>query len=366
MENVKQWEYKVIKKIGKGEYGEVYRCRHRKTKEWVAIKMLTITNIVEGVPSQIIRGISLLRTLDHVNIIRLLDVLTSGNYVYLVFEYLDLDLHSFIAKATTTMKTLMIKAILKQIFISVAYCHALEILNRDIKPTNILIDLKSNIVKIADFGLSRAFGIPLKEHSSQMAFSLYTAPELLLGSRLYSTPTDVWAVGCIFGEMLTREPLFPHDNQLRAIRRFTGEVRQQPRVPQDCRTAELQLVRRLKGEVNVMLDDPCINALNKLAKMLETFPDLGRAGIDLTSSMLTYNPRERVTINNALKHEYLNDVEIVALTPPPRTSLFSAFQCFRLITKSKKAPQVNRLNSFDTMPTVRNLKTFAYIVLLIG
>lgn len=76
MEKLKEWDYRVIKKIGEGGYGEVYRCRHRKTKETFAIKMITINNIVEGVPSQVIREIALLKELDHVNITRYFFFLT--------------------------------------------------------------------------------------------------------------------------------------------------------------------------------------------------------------------------------------------------------------------------------------------------
>ncbi|XP_044494493.1 cyclin-dependent kinase A-1-like isoform X2 [Mangifera indica] len=320
MEKLKEWDYRVIKKIGEGGYGEVYRCRHRKTKETFAIKMITINNIVEGVPSQVIREIALLKELDHVNITRLLDVLTSGNYVYLVFEHLDLDLYTFINKRTTPMNTFMIKAIVKQILIGVAHCHAHKVLHRDIRPMNILIDLKRNIVKIADFGLSRGFDVPLKEFSFHETFSFYTAPELLLCSREYSTPIDVWAVGCIFGEMLLGKPLFPHNSSedlLLGVRRFTGELQ----------TAT----------------DPPAWHLNNLSKMLDTVPDLEPAGFDLLYGMLKYDPNERITINNAIRHEYLQDVEIVPLetAPPPRiTRLLAAFHCPGLNTKAVKNKNV--------------------------
>ncbi|KAL9426098.1 hypothetical protein AB3S75_032966 [Citrus x aurantiifolia] len=191
MEKVKDWNYKVVENIGQGVFGEVYKCLNLETGKKVAIKMINIQNEPEGVPSYLISGVSLLKELEHDNIVRLLDVLTSGRYVYLVFEYLDLDLGSFIRKHTATSIRPHIKTILSQILVGLAYYHSHNILHGDLQPSNVLIDLKSKKVKLVDFGLTTSFGVPHIEYSYNEVGSPYKAPESRIHSSVYSTPHDV-------------------------------------------------------------------------------------------------------------------------------------------------------------------------------
>ncbi|KAK6776666.1 hypothetical protein RDI58_027667 [Solanum bulbocastanum] len=208
-------QYEKLGKIGEGTYGVVYKALVRATKEIVALKKILLEQEDEGVPSTAIREISLLKEMQHENIVRLLDVVHSEKRLYLVFEYLDLDLKKHMDSCPEFSKdTGVVKTFVYQMLRGIAYCHSRRVLHRDLKPQNLLIDPRTNVLKLADFGLGRAFGIPVRTFTHEVVTLWYRAPEILLGSRHYSTPVDVWSAGCIFAEMVNQQPLFPGDSEI--------------------------------------------------------------------------------------------------------------------------------------------------------
>jgi serine/threonine protein kinase len=186
----------------------------------VALKKIRLEQEDEGVPSTAIREISLLKELAHKNVVRLLDVLHSDAKLYLVFEYLQKDLKKYMdGLPSCGMSPQQVRSYLNQLLSGIAYCHSHRILHRDLKPQNLLID-SDNSLKLADFGLARAFGIPLRTYTHEVVTLWYRAPEILLGSRHYSTAVDVWSIGCIFAEMCNKMPLFPGDSEIDEIFRI--------------------------------------------------------------------------------------------------------------------------------------------------
>ncbi|XP_059649583.1 cell division control protein 2 homolog 1-like [Cornus florida] len=288
-------KYQLIEMIGKGGFGVVYKCRERATNKTVALKRIIFKDQDEGVPSSVIREISLLQELNHGNIIRLLEVINNGAGVDLIFECLDLDLSKFIASYPEIAKDRQkIKGFLSQILHGVAYCHSYKILHRDLKPENLLIDVNNNVVKIADFGLARAFGVPLRNYTDKVATLAYRAPELLLGAK-YSTPVDKWSVGCIFAEMVTRRrrPLFDgytEFNVLMEIFRMFG-------VPTE---ATWPGVTSLCGYITKAIAFPTVVTRDLAAEA----PKVGAVGLDLLSKMLILDPSRRITASDALQHAY--------------------------------------------------------------
>src|SRR6266480_1808314 len=237
-----------------GTYGVVYKARDlTHPGRIVALKKIRLEAEDEGVPSTAIREISLLKEMNDPNIVRLLNIVhADGHKLYLVFEYLDLDLKKYMEALPVSQggrgKPLpdgagplqnlglgpdMVKKFMSQLVQGIRYCHAHRVLHRDLKPQNLLIDKDGNL-KLADFGLARAFGVPLRTYTHevkrgdldsrgrfadyvQVVTLWYRAPEILLGGRQYSTGVDMWSVGCIFAEMCTRKPLFPGGSEIDEI-----------------------------------------------------------------------------------------------------------------------------------------------------
>lgn len=289
--------YTKLEKVGEGTYGVVYKARDVRTNTIVALKKIRLEAEDEGVPSTAIREISLLKELsEDDNIVKLLDIVHSDAKLYLVFEFLDLDLKKYMDTVGMSegLGPLMVKKFTWQLIKGLYYCHAHRVLHRDLKPQNLLID-KSGNLKLADFGLARAFGIPLRTYTHEVVTLWYRAPEVLLGSRHYSTAIDMWSVGCIFAEMAMRQPLFPGDSEIDEIFR----------------------IFRVLGTPN----EDIWPGVSNLPDYKPTFPqwsaqDLHKAipnldsyGIDLLQQTLVYDPAHRISAKRAMHHEYFNNYE---------------------------------------------------------
>lgn len=221
-----------------GTYGVVYKARDLANGgRIVALKKIRLEAEDEGVPSTAIREISLLKEMRDPNIVRLFNIVhADGHKLYLVFEFLDLDLKKYMESLPVAdggrgkalpegtgsqlyglgLGDAIIKKFMSQLCEGIRYCHSHRVLHRDLKPQNLLIDREGNL-KLADFGLARAFGVPLRTYTHEVVTLWYRAPEILLGGRQYSTGVDMWSVGCIFAEMCTRKPLFPGDSEIDEI-----------------------------------------------------------------------------------------------------------------------------------------------------
>jgi len=139
--------------------------------------------------------------------VRLVNVLHTDRKLTLVFEYLDQDLKKLLDTCQAPLDDLQVKKYLYQLLNGIEKCHRHKVLHRDLKPQNLLIN-REGLLKLADFGLARAFGIPVKNFTHEVVTLWYRAPDILLGSKNYTTSVDIWSVGCIFAEIVNRTPLF--------------------------------------------------------------------------------------------------------------------------------------------------------------
>ena len=174
--------YQKLEKIGEGTYGVVHKAKDRTSGEIIALKRILLEAEDEGIPSTAIREISLLKELQHPNIVRLYDVVHTERKLTLVFEYLDQDLKKYLDQCEGGIEPPYLQSFLKQLIRGVEFCHHHRVLHRDLKPQNLLINREGEL-KLADFGLARAFGIPVRNYTHEVVTLWYRAPDVLLGSR---------------------------------------------------------------------------------------------------------------------------------------------------------------------------------------
>ena len=303
----------VDKPVGEGTYGVVYKARTVAPTagigagELVAMKKIRLEQDDEGVPSTALREVSLLRELQHRNIVRLLDVehvSTPTQRLFLVFEWVDQDLKKHMdevcrnggnghAPGSGRLAPEQTKSYMHQLMAGLEYCHSHGIVHRDLKPQNLLLD-KAGTLKIADFGLARAFSIPLRSYTHEVVTLWYRAPEVLMGQRKYGLPIDVWSVGTIFAELWNFYPLWPGDSEIDEIFRI-------------FRTLGTPNETVWPG-VSELPDYKSVFPKWPAMPMEKVVPDMDAAGVDLLKKMFAYNPAERISARQALSHPYFDGV----------------------------------------------------------
>ncbi|KAK7723135.1 negative regulator of the PHO system [Botryosphaeria dothidea] len=286
--------FQQLEKLGEGTYATVFKGRNRQTGEFVALKEIHLDS-EEGTPSTAIREISLMKELKHENIVSLHDVIHTENKLMLVFEYMDKDLKKYMDSRGDRgqLDPVTIKSFMYQLLRGIAFCHENRVLHRDLKPQNLLINNKGQL-KLADFGLARAFGIPVNTFSNEVVTLWYRAPDVLLGSRTYNTSIDIWSAGCIMAEMYTGRPLFPgttNEDQLQRIFRLMG-------TPSERSWPGISQFPEYKPNFHVY-------ATQDLRLIL---PQIDSLGLSLLSNMLQLRPEMRISAQQALQHPWFNDI----------------------------------------------------------
>lgn len=217
--------YIINEQIGEGTFGVVLKARQKSSNKIVAIKRLTTTDSSQGFHITSIREIKALKSFKHKNLIQLTDIIAADNDVfYLVFPFMWCDLAGIISNLRISLPLPEIKNFMTQLLEGINYIHQHKFIHRDMKTSNILIS-SNNLLKIADFGLTRTYDgpIPVKGEgpgagtqplTTLVVARWYRAPELLLGDSHYTTAIDMWAIGCIFGEFYVRKPIMTGQSDL--------------------------------------------------------------------------------------------------------------------------------------------------------
>uniref|UniRef100_A0A8C6NZ59 Mitogen-activated protein kinase 15 n=1 Tax=Nothobranchius furzeri TaxID=105023 RepID=A0A8C6NZ59_NOTFU len=293
-------KYEIKKRIGKGAYGIVWRAVDRQTGEIVAVKKIFDAFRNRTDAQRTFREIMFLQEFgDHPNIVKLLNVIRAQNDkdIYLIFEYMDTDLHAVIKKGSL-LKDVHKRYVMYQLLKANRYLHSGSVIHRDQKPSNVLLD-SDCIVKLCDFGLARSLN-QIQEDSGNPALTEYVAtrwyraPEILLGSTRYSNGVDMWSLGCILGEMLLGKALFPGTSTINQIEKIMSAIPNPS--PEDVIAIRSEygssVIQRMLLKPQVPLED-----------LLQ--PSVPPDAIDLLKRLLVFNPDKRLTADQALQHPYV-------------------------------------------------------------
>ena len=292
------------KKVGQGAYGVVFKVIDKKTSELVALKKLFGAFQDEVDSQRTFREVMLLQELNgHDNIIRLLNVIKAENDLdlYLVFDYMEADLFNVIR--ANILQEIHKKFIIYQILKAIKFIHSADIIHRDLKPSNIFINSDCH-VKLGDFGLARTLSNNPRMGgivTEYVATRWYRAPEMILSGQKYGKPIDMWSVGCILYELIVGTPLLPGKSTKDMIKMMFGvtgfpDRKEYNEVKNECK-------------IQVDYDDLLQEKIKKKKNILQMVSGFTNddVAIDLLLKLLVFNPKKRLTAEEALEHPYVAD-----------------------------------------------------------
>uniref|UniRef100_A0A8C9QGA5 Cyclin-dependent kinase 20 n=1 Tax=Spermophilus dauricus TaxID=99837 RepID=A0A8C9QGA5_SPEDA len=292
-------QYYILGRIGEGAHCIIFKAKYVETGDIVALKKVALRRLEDGILNQALREIKALQEIeDNQFVVQLKPVFPHGAGFVLAFEFMLSDLAEVVCHAQRPLAPAQVKSYLQMLLKGVAFCHANNIVHRDLKTANLLINA-SDQFKIADFGLARVFspdGSRLYTH--QVATRWYRAPELLYGARQYDQGVDLylgfcdlWAVGCIMGELLNGSPLFPGENdieQLCCVLHILGTP--SPQVwPEITELPDYNKIS-FKEQAPVPLE--------------EVLSDASLQALDLLAQFLLYPPCQRIAASQAFLYQY--------------------------------------------------------------
>ncbi|XP_068953188.1 mitogen-activated protein kinase 15 [Petaurus breviceps papuanus] len=308
-EHVSQ-RYLIKRRLGKGAYGIVWKAVDRRTGEIVAIKKIFDAFRNKTDAQRTFREIMFLQEFDnHPNIIRLLNVIRAENDrdIYLVFESMDTDLHSVIRKGNL-LKDIHKCYILYQLLRATKFIHSGNVIHRDQKPSNVLLDADC-CVKLCDFGLARSLSQLHEEPGNPalteyVATRWYRAPEILLSSHRYTQGVDMWSLGCILGEMLLGRPLFPGTSTLNQLELILAAI------PAPNKEDFLAIGSEYSASVLHRMGPRQLLTLD--SRLPPTTPP---EALDMLQRLLVFDPEKRLTADEALRHPYVRRFHCPAKEP---------------------------------------------------
>ncbi|POS85114.1 kinase-like protein [Erysiphe pulchra] len=306
--------FEKLNDIAEGAYGWVSRAKEISTGKIVVLKKLKMETTNDGIPVTGLREIQTLRSCDHPNILELKEVVVGDDTsrienIFIVLDFYEHDLKTLLEDMSEPFLQSEIKTLLHQITSGTLYLHNNWILHRDLKTSNLLLNNRG-VLKIADFGMARYFGSPPPKMTQLVVTLWYRAPELLLGAKQYDTAIDMWSIGCIFGELLSKDPLLQGKN----------EADQLSKIFELCGTPTEQTWPGFKRLPNARHLRLLQNSISQGSVLRARFPFLTSIGSSLLIDLLSLNPAKRPSADDLLNHAFFHE------DPKPKsTEMFPTF-----------------------------------------
>ncbi|XVF16684.1 hypothetical protein REPUB_Repub10bG0053400 [Reevesia pubescens] len=286
--------FEKLDKIGQGTYSSVFQAREVETGRMVALKKVRFDNFQPESIRFMAREITILRRLDHPNIMKLEGVITSrySSTVYLVFEYMEHDLAGLSSSPDIRFTEAQVKCYMKQLLLGLEHCHLRGIMHRDIKASNILVN-NEGILKLGDFGLANILTSRNKQQLTSRVVTLwYRPPELLMGSTSYELSVDLWSVGCVFAELLMGKPIL----------KGRTEVEQLHKIFKLCGSPPDEYWKKIRLPHSTIFkpQHPYQSSLRERCK------DISTTAMNLLEALLSVEPHKRGTASSSLMSEYFH------------------------------------------------------------
>ncbi|XP_047325505.1 cyclin-dependent kinase F-4 isoform X2 [Impatiens glandulifera] len=299
--------YKLIKIVGDGTFGSVWRAISKHTGKVVAIKKMK-KKFYSWEECVNLREVKSLRKMNHPNIVKLKEVIRESDILYFVFEYMDCNLYELLRDRTKAFSEAEVRNWCFQVFQGLAYMHQHGYFHRDLKPENLLVS--KDIIKIADFGLVRETN-SAPPYTEYVSTRWYRAPEVLLQSPLYDSAVDMWAMGAIMAELLMLRPIFPGSSEADEIYKICSIL---------GTPMESEWVNGLKLAESINYQFPQFTGVNLSSLM----PSASEEAISLISLLCSWDPCKRPTALEALQHKFfkgcippsIRSKRVVVRTPP--------------------------------------------------
>jgi len=253
------------------------------------------------------REVKILRMLRHQNIVSLLEAFRRKGKLYLVFEYVEKNLLEVLEDKPSGLSPSLVQRYIYQLCMAIDWCHSNNVIHRDIKPENLLIDTSASVLKLCDFGFARTLANNAQELTDYVATRWYRAPELLLGSTNYDSSVDIWAIGCIMGELFDGQPLFPGESeidQLYIIQRMLGPLTND------------QNDLFMRNPRFVGLKFPDMSRPETLKK--KYVGSLSRRALSFVTAVLQMDPNDRASSRECIEHAYFEDIAVPTQNSAPQ------------------------------------------------
>ena len=296
-------QFQAVERLGKGTYGTVYKARKKGCDKFFAIKKIKNELDNEGIPSTALREIAILKKMKNPNVVNVEGIAFNKKHIELCLEYCKYDLKKLIDSKkhdSSFYNVKFVKNMMYQLLKGVEHLHSHKILHRDLKPQNILVDDNGWILKLADFGLSRVYSIPIRPYTKEVLTLWYRAPEMMLGINNYAIGLDIWSIGCILVELYLGKPFVMGDS----------EIDQLFKLFQIYGTFNELTLPGYKNFPYFDQDFPFwkgIGLKNYLKQRSHIIP-IDDTAFNLMEKMLAIDPCKRITCKEALNHPYFNDV----------------------------------------------------------